>query len=202
MTRRPPFSAFSARTAPPISSADFFTTARPGQLLRLHPRAVVGKGDGRRFAVRLRGDADMDIRPSAVFAAVVQQVHGNTPQQLTVRPHRHVRHVHRHRRALLLSGHRFQRGAQRQRLRMHRVLADIHSGKGEQPVHQCLHVRLLGVDGLQVALPGGLVLGHALQKSLGVGADGGQRAFQVVGHAGHQLLLLLLRRLLLLQGGL
>ena len=83
MTRRPPFSAFSARTAPPISSADFFTTARP--------------------------------RP--------------------------------------------------------------------------------------LPLPGGLVLGHALQKSLGVGADGGQRAFQVVGHAGHQLLLLLLRRLLL-QGGL
>ena len=123
-----------------------------------------------------------------------EQVHGDAPQQLPVCQHCHVRHVHRDRYALLLPSRRFQRGTQRQRLRVDRVLTDIHLGKGKQPVHQRLHVPLLGVDGLQIPLPGSLVLCHALQQSLRVGADGGQRAFQVMGHPGHQLLLLLLRR--------
>ena len=85
---------------------------------------------------------------------------------------------------------------------MDRILADVHARKGKQPVHQRLHVRLLSVDGLQISLAGCLILGHALQQALRVGADGSQRAFQIVGHAGDQLLLLLLGRLLLLQRGL
>ena len=79
---------------PPISWADFFYHRKadatsiagccaggvapvkhikqPGQLLRLYAHAVVGKGDRRHAADFLRRDADMNILPPAVFAAVVQ----------------------------------------------------------------------------------------------------------------------------------
>ena len=54
---------------------------------------------------------------------------------------------------------------------------------------------------LQISLLRRFILCNAVKQGLGVGADGGQGAFQVVGHPGDQLLLFLLRELLLLQRG-
>ena len=96
--------------------------------------------------------------------------------------------------------HRRQGLPQGQGLPLHGILAHVHLGELEEPVHHGLHVRLLGPDGPEIPLLGRLVLGDALQQRLRIGPDGGQGAFQVVGHPSDELLLPLLLGLPLLQG--
>ena len=79
-----------------------------------------------------------------------------------------------------------------ERLRMRGRLAEVELRERKQMVHERFQLGFLGVNRLQIARPCCFVLRHAVEQTLGIGADGGERAFEVVRHTRDQLLLLLL----------
>lgn len=171
------------------------------QLRRVHARAVVCDRDADVFGGHFRRD---DGVARAVFPAVVEQIGDVAREQLPVGQDPALRQlaepdIERFRVAAVHDA--LERPGNVQRDKVGGRFVKIELRKREQPVHERLELRFLGVDRLQIARPRRFILRHAVEQPLRVGADGGQRAFEVVRHARDQLLPLLLLAALRVERG-
>ena len=171
------------------------------QLRRVHARAVVCDRDADVFGGHFRQD---DGVARAVFPAVVEQIGDAAREQLPVGQDPALRQltepdIERFRVAAVHDA--LERPGNVQRDKVGGRFVKIELRKREQPVHERLELRFLGVDRLQIARPRRFILRHAVEQTLRVGADGGQRAFEVVRHARDQLLPLLLLAALRVERG-